>query len=395
MKIKKQATSRHESTLSSMIADFVKATESIPLFQLPAHLASFPRHWPFPRGDAYHWIPALNRFDHILELFNKEYGLVDGPQTQAFQRRLLLKGDVEEGNTSSNQTTTDAVLDTLHVSKDGDRELIEQILNFTRMLLENCGNRSLYSSSERLDKLLNTTSISLLKATLRLGHRLAQRYAAARMRLAPATLHPSLLSSHYNINLDKIQKLASPFAKGPTTAAPLFGTPSAKGKERTGSTDRLSPSDLVGMYSLSDSSMKQEFGGLLISYYESTPTAEEGSSSKPASTEAPVPTTPTPVRRTSSMGPSRTPRQVQPAPASDSPSTPAITPDNPAAEQTDPRHLSCRRTRSLRAIYMTWSKRGLQICQRLCTTSSFTSFGLLTCSTMDVPDATMQSLSAS
>ncbi|KAI1666656.1 E3 ubiquitin-protein ligase HUWE1 [Pyrenophora tritici-repentis] len=336
MKIKKQATSRHESTLSSMIADFVKATESIPLFQLPAHLASFPRHWPFPRGDAYHWIPALNRFDHILELFNKEYALVDGPQTQPFQRRLLLKGDVEEGSPSSNQTTTDAVLDTLHVSKDGDRKLIEQILNFTRMLLENCGNRSLYSSSERLDKLLNTTSISLLKATLRLGHRLAQRYAAARMRLAPATLHPSLLSSHYNINLDKVQKLASPFAKGPTTAAPLFGTPSAKGKDRTGSTDRLSPSDLVGMYSLSDSSMKQEFGGVLISYYESTPSAEEGSS-KPSSVEAPVPTTPTPVRRTSSMGPSRTPRQAQPAPASDSPSTLAITPGQPSSRTNGPK----------------------------------------------------------
>src|SRR4051794_29562859 len=113
MKIKKQATSRHESTLvslaplnhlvprsqpqSSMIADFVRATESIPLYQLPAHLASFPKHWPFPRGDAYHWIPVLNRFDRILELFNQEYGLVDGPQTQPFQRRLLLKGDADEG----------------------------------------------------------------------------------------------------------------------------------------------------------------------------------------------------------------------------------------------------------------------------------------------------------
>src|SRR5262245_42709388 len=139
-----------------MIADFVRATESIPLYQLPAHLASFPKHWPFPRGDAYHWIPVLNRFDRIpepfhqtyslAELFNHEYGLADGPQTQPFQRRLLLKGDAEEGSASSDQTTTDAVLDTLHVSQDGDRELVEHILNFTRMLLENCGNRSLYSS---------------------------------------------------------------------------------------------------------------------------------------------------------------------------------------------------------------------------------------------------------
>lgn len=336
MKIKKQATSRHESTLSPMIADFVKATESIPLFQLPAHLASFPRHWPFPRGDAYHWIPALNRFDHILELFNKEYGLADGPQTQSFQRRLLLKGDVEEGSTSSEQTTTDAVLDTLHVSQDGDRELIEQILNFTRMLLENCGNRSLYSSSERLDKLLNTTSTSLLKATLRLGHRLAQRYAAARMRLAPATLHPSLLSSHYNINLDKVQKLASPFAKGPATAVPVFGTPAGKGKERAGSTDKISPSDLVAMYSMSEASMKQEFGGVLISYYEPTPSSE-AESSKPASIDTPAPTTPTPVRRTSSMNPNRTPRQPQPPPATDSPSTPVFTPGQPSSTTNGPK----------------------------------------------------------
>ncbi|KAF1851993.1 uncharacterized protein K460DRAFT_401991 [Cucurbitaria berberidis CBS 394.84] len=339
MKIKKQATLRHESTLSSMIADFVKATESIPLYQLPAHLASFPKHWPFPRGDAYHWIPVLNRFDRILELFNQEYGLVDGPQTQAFQRRLLLKGDTDEGSTSSEQTTTDAVLDTLHLLQDGDRELIELILGFTRMLLENCGNRSLYSSSERLDKLLNTTSTSLLKATLRLGHRLAQRYQAARTRLAPATLHPSLLSSHYNINLDRIQKLSAPFSKGPTTAAPLFGTPSGKGKDkafgdRQSSTDRLSPSDLVGMYSLSESLLKQEFGGVLISYYEPTPTSEDGNS-KPASADAP--STPTPIRRTSSMGPNRTPRQAQPAPATDSPSTPVFTPGQPSSGAAGPK----------------------------------------------------------
>ncbi|CAO2650868.1 Nn.00g091650.m01.CDS01 [Neocucurbitaria sp. VM-36] len=339
MKIKKQATSRHESTLSSMIADFVKATESIPLYQLPAHLASFPKHWPFPRGDAYHWIPVLNRFDRILELFNQEYGLVDGPQTQAFQRRILLKGDTEAGSTSSEQATTDAVLDTLHLSQDGDRELIELILGFTRMLLENCGNRSLYSSSERLDKLLNTTSTSLLKATLRLGHRLAQRYHAARMRLAPATLHPSLLSSHYNINLDKIQKLSAPFSKGSTVAAPLFGTPSGKGKDkafgdRQSSTDKISPTDLVGMYSLSESSLRQEFGGVLISYYEPTLPSEEDSS-KSVPTDGPA--TPTPVRRTSSMGPNRTPRQTQPAPAAESPSTPMFTPGQPSSRASGPK----------------------------------------------------------
>jgi E3 ubiquitin-protein ligase HUWE1 len=180
-----------------MIADFIRATESIPLYQLPAHLASFPKQWPFPRGDAYHWIPVFNRFDRILELFNQEYGLVEGPQTQHFQWRLLLKGDAEDGNTSAESSTTEAVLDTLHVSQDGDRELIEQLLNFTRMLLENCGNRSLYSSSERLDKLLNTTSTSLLKATLRLvtGCRSATRLHAYVWHRPHCTPHYSLVTT--------------------------------------------------------------------------------------------------------------------------------------------------------------------------------------------------------
>jgi E3 ubiquitin-protein ligase HUWE1 len=342
---------------SSLIAEFVRATQSIPLYQLPAHLASFPRQWPFPRGDAYHWIPVLNRFDHILELFNQEYGLVDGPQTQPFQRRLLLKGDADEAaattetstattetSTATNETsttTTEAVLDTLHVSKDGDRELIEQILTFTRMLLENCGNRSLYSSSERLDKLLNTTSTSLLKATLRLGHRLSQRYHAARVRLSPAGMNPSLLSSHYNINLDKIQKLSAPFPKAPTVATPLFATPSGKGKDkalgdRRNDTDRFNPADLVGVYALSDSALKQEFGGVSISYYEPTATTEE-STNKPAPATEP-PTTPTPVRRTSNMR-NQTPRtpHTATAPSAESPSTPVFTPGDSTGRANGPK----------------------------------------------------------
>jgi E3 ubiquitin-protein ligase HUWE1 len=324
-----------------MIAEFVKATDSIPLYQLPAHLASFPKHWPFPRGDAYHWIPVLNRFDRVLELFNQEYGLVDGPQTQPFQRRLLLKGDAEEGSTGSDQATTDAVLDTLHVSQDGDRELVEHMLHFTRMLLENCGNRSLYASSERLDKLLNTTSTPLLKATLRLGHRLAQRFSAARHRMSPSTgMHPSLLATHYNINLEKLQKISAPFSRGPSVATSLFATPSGKGKDkasadRRSDAERTSPSDLVGLYSLPETALKQEFGGVAISYYEPTPTSEESSDKPTSTTDAPA--TPTPVRRTSSMNPNRTPRQAPSAPATDSPNTPAFTPGQSSSKANGPK----------------------------------------------------------
>ncbi|KAF2730484.1 hypothetical protein EJ04DRAFT_515209 [Polyplosphaeria fusca] len=331
MKIKKQATSRHESTLSPMIAEFVQATSSIPLFQIPAHLTSFPKQWPFPRGDTYHWIPVLNRFDRILDLFNTEYGLVDGPQTQPFQRRLLLKGDAEED--SAPNGTTDTVLDKLHVSHDGDRELIEHILAFTRLLLENCGNRSLYSSSNHLDKLLNATSTSLLKATLRLSLRLAQRYNAARMRLAPATLHPTLLASHYNFNLDKVQKLAAPFPKGPSTPTPAFVIPAGKGKDKVSGDsrsdgDRVNAADLVGFFALPSSAVQQEFGGVLISYYEPSPTSDD--LNKPAAASpAEAPSTPTPARRTSIIS-QQTPRQPQ-TPSIESP----ITPTFPSTQERD------------------------------------------------------------
>ncbi|KAF2190861.1 E3 ubiquitin-protein ligase HUWE1 [Zopfia rhizophila CBS 207.26] len=329
MKIKKQATSRHESTLSPMIADFVKATALIPLFQIPAHLASFPKQWPFPRGDTYHWIPALNRFDRILELFNQEYGLIDGPQTQPFQRRLLLKGDAEDDKTAVEHATSDAILDNLHIPQDGDRELIEQILNFTRLLLENCGNRSLYSSSSHLDKLLNTTSISLLKTTLRLSLRLAQRYHAARMRLAPTALHPTLLASHYNVNLEKVQKLAAPFAKGFSSTMPVFGTPSGKGKEKVSAdrrtdSDRFNTANLVGFFAMPEAVVKEELGGVVISYCEPSSVCGEGSS-RPISTESPA--TPTPIRRTSNIGPNQTPRQPRTVSTADSPITPVFPPD--------------------------------------------------------------------
>lgn len=309
-----------------MIADFVKATESIPLYQIPAHLASFPRLWPFPRGDTYHWIPVLNRFDHILELFNHIYGLEDGPQTQPFQRLILLRGDADDG--AAPQPATTDILDKLHIPSDGDRELIEQVLNFTRLLLENCGNRSLYSSSGHLDKLLNSTSVSLVKATLRLSLRLSQRYYSARMRLAPATLHPTLLASHYNINLDKMQKLAAPLPKGPSVTPPPFATPVGKGKEKASGdrgveNDRVNPADMVGLFTLSEGSLRQEFGGVSISYYEPSATSEE---SQVPLTEVPAPTTPTPVRRTLATNPQQTPRQSREAMSLDYPTTPAIAP---------------------------------------------------------------------
>jgi E3 ubiquitin-protein ligase HUWE1 len=331
-----------------MIAEFVTATTLIPLFQLPAHLTSFPRQWPFPKGDMFHWVPVLNRFDHILELFNQEYGLSSGPQTQAFERRLLLKGDAEDGKTASEQVPTEAILDELHFSRDGDRELVEQIISFTRLLLEQCGNRSLYASSDRLNSLFNTTSISLLKATLRLTHRLAQRYHSSRGRQHPASQSSSLLALHYNITLDRVIKLAAPFPKSPSVIQSL-NTPSAKGKEkatldRKSKNEKTNPSDLVSLVKddISESVLSEEWGGVMLSYYESSGSSGDAAK-KPVLADTPasptIPKTPTPTRRTSNLGPNQTPRQHRTFSSDESPAmtTPAGQRDHEHARHTGPK----------------------------------------------------------
>jgi E3 ubiquitin-protein ligase HUWE1 len=136
MKIKKSATAKHEATLVSIrirspalvelfadgsrsqspfIREFVATATSIPLDELVPYLSTFPRQWPFPRGDLYHWIPLLNRFDTILEEEVLKYKLKEGPQTIPWDQY--------------------------------DKNLVIGVLDFTRLLVENCGNRSLYASS--------------------------------------------------------------------------------------------------------------------------------------------------------------------------------------------------------------------------------------------------------
>lgn len=299
------------------MSEFVKEASELPLYQLPHHLASFPRQWPFPRGDLYHWIPVLNRFDHILELFNKEYGLDAGPQTRPFARTLLRRGDEGEGLGCSTGAADDQ-LDARGFAADGDREAVQAIIGFTKLLLENCGNRSLYSSSGHLNSILNTTSLSLLEATLRLGLRLAQRYHTSRIRNASVSLHNTILASHYNINLEKVQKLAAPFSKAQSSSA--IPETAGKGKERTASesdkpTPSASSSDLVQLLKLGDDT--REWQSVVVTCYETGP--GEATDAPPAA-EAfagdESPATPTPSRRASNLGPNAAPTTPRPGSSS-------------------------------------------------------------------------------
>lgn len=300
-RIKKLASERHTATASPFISDFVKAATSVPLYQLRAKLVDFPQQWPFPRGDLYHWISLLDRFDHVLELFNKEYSLDTAPQQEPFECRLLQKGDGEEGMPYPSTGADQQELDVAGFSSEGDRELVESILQFTRVLLEHCGNRSLYASSGHLNDLLHTSSLSLLRLCLKLGLRLAQRYQVARYKSNHPHAQALLLQTHYNINFDRLQKTAQPFPKPPQAAAGPTVLP-GKGKEKASQTAAFNPCDLVAIAKEPTvTAAKADLASVHLTYYD-----QPARPSRPATagSEA-APATPTPVRRTSALGPSR------------------------------------------------------------------------------------------
>lgn len=318
---------------SPAIAEFVSKAISLPISKLPLHLETFPRRWPFPRGDLYHWISLFNRFDSILEQFNLEYGLT-GPQTRPFGRIILKRGIAEENKAAVATPPSDEELYRAGFLVDGDRQLVESILVFSRMLLETCGNRSLYNSSDRLGDLLNTTDLSLLTTTLHLAVRLAQRYHASRQRGANASqsLNNALLSSHYSIDLEKVQKLANPFVKSLLSSglAPEYSVtpataPTGKGKEKVSSAQAAlaHASDMLALAGeelglgngVAESAERmdpighstwEDWGGVLLRYYQTPAASKEDKKLNTGAATSTAPPTPTPVRRASGLSrPSR------------------------------------------------------------------------------------------
>lgn len=236
----------------------------------------------------------MDRFDEILASAIDKYFLNTGPQTQSFKRGLLedsYAADTEKLPAES----ISAKLDALGYGPEGDRELVEAILDFSRLLLEKCGNRSLYSSSERLGDLLNTTSLTLLQSTLRLSLCLAQRYHS-RQR---GSHQQSLLATHYNIDLEKLQKIAAPFprpfvaGKTPFAASPAV---QGKGKEKSAQT-KLNANELVSL--VRDNDGWEEWGHVRVLYYPSGTSEQTRTTSEFGQGEGSshTPTTPTPLRR--------------------------------------------------------------------------------------------------
>ncbi|CAK7273051.1 E3 ubiquitin-protein ligase tom1 [Sporothrix epigloea] len=242
-KITKTMQPKHRESMSPWLAEYVQNATKSPLPLLPRVLDQFPSRWPLPRGDMYHWIPLLNRFENILECVVDTYELRDAAQKREFSNEILL-GTTPHPIDFCDSTKWDvARLSELGFEEDADCQLVLAVLKFTRNLLQHCGNRSIYASSTHLSSMLNSSSLHILKATLHVGHELALRYHASYKRTSTTSraFHTALLHNHYDISLDRVQQLTLPFVKTPiagssVTTAVNFGNPVVGGLQRTPST---------------------------------------------------------------------------------------------------------------------------------------------------------------
>ncbi|KAI0381543.1 hypothetical protein F5Y04DRAFT_280622 [Hypomontagnella monticulosa] len=338
-KITKTIQPKHKETLSPWLQEFVDKSTSAPLPLLPDILATFPSRWPFPRGDLYHWIPLLNRFDDLLESFCSTYKLNEGPQTRDFGCEVLLGSGSPDDD--GEQSIDLPKLSELGYSKDGDVRLVVATLKFTQMLLDHCGNRSIYASSSHLNDLLNSTDFAIVCATLRVGVELAQRYQASVKRIHGMTtrqVHTTLLSNHYNIDLDRVQLLAQPFVKTPLSKSSeisLLATPTSatKSKEKT---HTGSPKNVATMYANDLCALAKEdsadisgsqtrwsgWGDVKLTYYPTSDNSQgppqQSLPDRGAATN--MPATPTPLRRSSTSAATQsTPRTSRQGASEDTP----------------------------------------------------------------------------
>jgi E3 ubiquitin-protein ligase HUWE1 len=280
----------------------------------------------------------LNRFDDILESFCKTYSLNEGPQMREFRCDVLLNkiGSVTYGD---DQPWTVDRLKKLGYTAEGDCQLVVAVLKFTRMLLEHCGNRSIYGSSAHLSDLLNTTYLEVVHATLEVGLELAQRYQASvkRMTSPSRQMSTALLANHYNIELDKVHLLALPFVKTPIVkfadivpTTPASASKGAKEKSHK-NVASMYANDLVAIATADhvDEGRWNGWGDIKVTYFPkasgSDPVLHDVQDRTTAGYSS-VPATPTPLRRSATVSSShQTPRANRPpgADGSPSPRTPA------------------------------------------------------------------------
>ena len=131
---------RTVANVPSSLQNLIKSIERSDEKEL-LNILSNTKDWKWPKGDIYSFINILNKFDKIFEVLINERNLNKTSTSKEFQ--LI---ELDEFN----------------------RELLNVILKFLKLLFENCSNRKLFNSIDRLDNLLLVNDLDLLLNNLKL-----------------------------------------------------------------------------------------------------------------------------------------------------------------------------------------------------------------------------------
>ncbi|KAI5951781.1 TOM1 [Candida jiufengensis] len=126
--------------VKDLISDLIDSTDD----EFPIKLKSNIK-WNRARGDLLHWIPILNRIDDILATYIKEYDLEN-----EYPKLLIIP--------------------------EPDKTKIISCLEFTNTLLNNCSDKQIYSSSERIYALINTPTLNIRLKALEVAVMLGEKF---------------------------------------------------------------------------------------------------------------------------------------------------------------------------------------------------------------------------
>lgn len=224
--------------MAQPLKSFIDKIIECPDTDLPQVLSS-KSTWERPRGDLFHWINVLNKFDLVFAVYIKKYGL-------------------------------DEEYPKLTIMAPEDSNVLIACLQFTTLLFEHCSNRSIYNSSDRLYSLIMTADIDVALAALETCVALGERYVqtGSSKYSAPKAVKMKIL---------QIAKVYPP-------PVPALFKPDSTAKEKEKDSDNNSDKErLLDHYSLLDTLTGKKYPSkwksIYFQYFKE-PTEEEQRSSK-------------------------------------------------------------------------------------------------------------------
>ncbi|TIB37190.1 hypothetical protein E3P86_02254 [Wallemia ichthyophaga] len=136
--VRPRTSRRTVATIPTTLRHKLHLVEKCTDEEMAAHLEDF-KEWVWPKGDLYAYIGVLNRLDGTLEKITNDFNLK-----------------------SAGYGVQDKLFDA------SSKRLINAVLRFLKLLIDNCSNRKIFNSVEHLDALILTNDVEVLSNNLKL-----------------------------------------------------------------------------------------------------------------------------------------------------------------------------------------------------------------------------------